>query len=110
MSKYGAPVPKLWQRIKDLEDAPPIRTLTHKRLNTITEVDQKCVFTAERKTPVRFNGKWGLYESYRVLHEDGYLLISRNGGNASGSYLTMAIILAAVPDEAVQADQGIKLR
>ena len=30
-------------------------------------------------------------------------------GNASGSYLAMAIILAAVPDEAIAAYEGIKL-
>ena len=100
---------ELWQRIKNLE-GKTIYSLTYNRPNTITEVDEKCVFTAERKTPVWFNGKWGLYESYRVLHKDGYLLISSNGGNASSSYLTMAIILAAVPDEAVEANQGIKLR
>jgi len=67
------------------------------------------VFTAERMTPVLFNGKWGLYENYRILHDDGYLLISAKKGNASGSYLAMAIILAAVPDEAIAAYEGIKL-
>lgn len=69
---------ELWQRIKNLE-GKTIYSLTYNRPNTITEVDEKCVFTAERKTPVRFNGK-------------------------------MAIILAAVPNEAVEANQGIKLR
>ena len=100
---------ELWQRIKNLENRT-IYSRTREWPNTITKVDEKCLFTAERRTPVRFNGKWGIYENYRVLHSKGYLLIHGTEGNASGSYLTMAIILAAVPDEAVRADQGIKLR
>jgi len=100
---------EFWSRVKNLEGCT-IYSLTNNRPNTITEVDEMCVFTAERSTPLRFNGKWGLYDSYHILHKDGYLLVSANEGNASGSYLGMPIILAACPEEAIEAHRGIEIR
>ena len=98
---------EFWERVKNLE-GETIYSLTKGRRNKIEEVNDKHVFTEDRKTSVSFNGKWGLYENYRILHDDGRFLISSKGGNASGAYFAMAIILAAVPDEAIADDKGIK--
>lgn len=103
---------KFWQRVKALPGGEPIYSLKRGNPNEIVEVDEKKVRMRGRKTPVYFEGKWGLYENYHILHRDGYLLIhaSPSHGNASGSYIAMAIVLAAVPDEAMPAYEGIKLR
>jgi hypothetical protein len=100
---------EFWNRVKALEGRT-IQSLTTGRRNTITRVTEKGVFTAHRDTPVPFNGDWGIYENYDILHKDNRLYIgTRDGvGNGQGNYLTMAIILAAVPDEAEKAELGIK--
>lgn len=102
--------PEFWKRVKALESRT-IQSLTTGRRNTITRVTEKGVFTAHRDTPVLFNGDWGIYENYDVLHKDNWLYIGQKngGGNGQGNSLTMAIILAAVPDEAAKAESGIKL-
>lgn len=48
---------EFWERVKNLE-GKTIYSLTNNRPNTIAEVNDKCVFTAERMTPVLFTLRW----------------------------------------------------
>jgi hypothetical protein len=100
---------EFWNRVKKLE-GKTIYSLTKNRPNLIEEVNEHYVFTANRKTPVLFNGGWGIMESYHMLHSDGFLLVSADNGNTSASYLTMSIILNAVPDECEEANRGLRLK
>ena len=106
--------PEFWCRVKNLERRKkPIYTLSKCRPNLITEVDEYYVYTDSRKTPVLFNGKWGIYESYDVLHRDGFLRVTKrkeDDGNTSASYLTMSIILNAVPDECEEGHGELRLK
>lgn len=102
-----------WERVKSLEGSN-VYTLYKRSPNTIQRVENKYVYTKQRQTPILFEGEWGLYTNYEILHKDGYLSIKEKdgegAGNASGSYLAMAIILAAVPEEVEEGNDGIRLR
>lgn len=100
---------EFWKRVKGLV-GKTIYTLTRHRPNLIVEVNEYYVYTANRKKPVLFNGEWGIYHSYHVLHRQGHLLVSKNNANAPASFLAMSIILNAVPDECEQAGRGLRLK
>ncbi len=77
-----------------------VRTLKRSQPWAIVNVDEDGV-TIENEGRLRrilFNGNWGLYTNYKILHRDGYL---RFGINASGLSISYAIIRDAVPNEAL---------
>ena len=95
-----------WNKVKGLENKT-VCTLTRGKPNRITSVVDKCVHIAGRKSTIPFNGKCGLYANYKRLHHDKYLSISdvdKDGKKPNGCFyvVIMAIILYAVPDEAVK--------
>ena len=96
-----------WKRVKGLE-GKIIYTIVKNKPLSVVEVDENKLTISGRKSDILFFGEWGLYENYHILYRDGRV---KPGDNASASSATIAIILAAVPDEAVKGDNTeIRLR
>ena len=70
-------------------------------------MDENSVKVSARTSHSSFNGKWGLYENYHVLHRDGWV---QPGENVSAYSLSMGFILYAVPNEVTQEGLGLKLK
>lgn len=93
---------KFWDHVKELE-GKTVYTLVRSKPLTVAKVDENWVTISGRDSRISFFGKWGLYENYRILYSDRRV---KPGDNSSAYSATMAIILAAVPDEAAKGDNG----
>ena len=95
-----------WKRVKGLE-GQEIYIPGRKKTRKVLEVTDDTVKIQGMKSPVRFNGKWGLFENYHVLQWDGYIL---PGDNVNSDNISIGIILAAVPEEVFLHGPKLKLK
>ena len=95
-----------WKRVKGLR-GQEIYVPGRKKTCKVIEITDEAIRIQGMKSPVGFNGKWGLFEIYHVLQWDGYVL---PGDNVSSNNISVGIILAAVPEEVFLHGPALKLK